>query len=63
MPNKIPDRRWQVISVDIIGELPLSQGFDAIMVVVDHLSKRIHTIPTTTQMDSAGIACLFLEHV
>jgi hypothetical protein len=63
MPNKIPDRRWQVISVDIIGELPLSRGFDAIMVVVDRLSKRIHAIPATTQMDSAGVARLFLEHV
>ncbi len=63
MPNKVPDRRWQVISVDVIGELPLSQGFDAIMVVVDRLSKRIHTIPTTTQMDSVGVARLFLEHV
>jgi hypothetical protein len=63
MPNKIPDQRWQVVSVDVIGELPLSQGFDAIMVVDDRLSKRIHAIPTTTQMDSVGVARLFLEHV
>jgi transposase InsO family protein len=52
-----------VISVDIIGELPLSRGFDAILVVVDRLSKRIHAIPTTTQMDSSGMAHLFLEYV
>jgi transposase InsO family protein len=63
MPNKVPTRCWQVISVDVIGELPLSHGYDAILVVVDHLSKRIHAIPTTTQMDSLGLACLFLEHV
>ena len=56
MPNKIPDCQWQVISVDLIMELPLSQGFDTILVVVDHLSKRIHTIPTTTKVDSSGIA-------
>jgi hypothetical protein len=49
--------------VDVIGELPLSRGFDAILVVVDRLSKRIHAIPTTTQMDSSGMARLFLEHV
>jgi transposase InsO family protein len=63
MPNKVPSRRWQVISVDVIGELPLSRGYDAILVVVDRLSKRIHAIPTTTQMDSSGMARLFLEHV
>ena len=31
--------------------------------VVDRLSKRIHTIPTVTSLDSAGVARLFLEHV
>ena len=33
------------------------------MVVVDHLSKRIHTIPTITTLNSAGVAHLFLENV
>ena len=36
MPNHIPDCHWQIISVDLITELPLSHGYDAIMVVVDH---------------------------
>jgi len=62
-PNRIPDRRWQIISVDLIGELPESQGFNCIMVVVDRLSKRIHAMPTTTTVDSAGIARLFRDHV
>jgi len=37
--NQIPDCCWQVISVDLIMELPPSQGYDAIMVVVDCLYK------------------------
>jgi hypothetical protein len=52
-----------VISVDTIGELPDSKGYNAILVVVDQLSKRIHAIPTVTAMDSAGVARLFLEHI
>ena len=47
----------------MIGELPESHGNNAILVVVDHLSKRIHAIPTVTSLDSEGIAQLFLENV
>src|SRR5258708_17292687 len=63
IPNKVPDRHWQVISIDMIRELLDSKGYNAILVVVDHLSKRIHAVPTVTSLDSAGVARLFLEHV
>src|SRR5260221_472772 len=63
IPNKVPDQHWQVISVDMIRELPDSKGYNAVLVVVDHLSKRIHAIPTVTSLDSAGVTWLFLEHI
>src|SRR5258708_3911662 len=63
IPNKVPSRHWQVISVDMIGALPDSKGYNAVLMVVDHLSKRIHTVPTVTSLDPAGVAQLFLEHV
>src|SRR5260221_959511 len=63
IPNKVPDRRWQVISVDMIRELLDSKGYNAVLMVVDRLSKRIHAVPTVTSLDSAGVAWLFLEHV
>ena len=63
IPNKVPDQCWQVISVDMIGELPDSKGYNAILVVVDRLSKQIHAIPMVTSLDSAGVTQLFLEHV
>src|SRR5258705_8141131 len=47
----------------MIGELLDSKGYNTILVVVDCLSKQIHTIPTVTSLDSAGVARLFLEHV
>src|SRR5260221_10950879 len=47
----------------MIRELPDSKGYNTIPMVVDHLSKRIHAIPTVTSLDSAGVAWLFLEHI
>src|SRR5258706_3647966 len=63
IPNRVPDQCWQVISVDMIRELLDSKGYNAVLVVVDRLSKRIHTIPTVTSLDSAGVTQLFLEHI
>src|SRR5260221_14333344 len=63
IPNRVPDQCWQVISVDMIGELLDSKGYNAVLVVVDHLSKWIYTIPTVTSLDSQEVAYLFLEHV
>src|SRR5258708_23770520 len=62
-PNWIPTHHWEVISVDTIRELPESKGYNTILVAVDRLSKCIHALPTITMVDSAGVACLFLEHV
>src|SRR5712664_4413920 len=47
----------------MIRELLDSKGYNAVLVVVDCLSKRIHAVPTVTSLDSAGVAQLFLEHV
>ncbi len=59
MPNHVPDHWWQVISVDLITELPQSHGYNALLVVVDHLSKQTHIILTTSDVTSLGVARLF----
>ena len=63
MPNPVPTRRWQVVTVDLIGELPQSRGYDAIFVAVDRLGKRVRIAPTNTTVESAGVARLFLHNV
>src|SRR5882724_7067705 len=63
MPNRIPDRQWQTISVDLITELPRSHRYNAIMVVIDHLSKCAHAVPTTSDVTALSIAWLFRDHV
>jgi hypothetical protein len=63
MPNRVPDYPWQVVTTDLITDLPPSQGYDSIWVVVDHLTKRVHAAPTTKAIDSLGLARLFRDHV
>ena len=47
-PLPTPESHWDTISVDFIVELPESHGYDAIMNVVDSMSKVSHFIPTHT---------------
>jgi len=63
-PLPIPERPWQVISIDFVGPLPATPDFfDTVLVVVDKLSKRAHYIPTTKNVTSKQTAHLLLEHV
>src|SRR5882724_312866 len=63
MPNHIPDCHWQIISVDLITELLWSHGYDAIMVIVDHLSKCAHAIPMMSDIMASRVAQLFRDHM
>jgi len=52
-----------MLSVDFVVELPLFSGYDAVMTVVDSVSKRAHFIPTHTTVTAEGAARLFLHQV
>ena len=62
-PLPIPDNPWDTVSVDFIVELPDLEGHDAVMVVVDSITKRAHFIPTFTTVTAAEMARLFIQHV
>jgi len=62
-PLSVPDARWDTLSVDFVVELPESSGHDAVMTVVDSISKRVHFVPTHTTVTVEGAARLFLHHV
>jgi len=62
-PLSVPDARWDTLSVDFVVELPESSGHDAVMTIVDSVSKRVHFVPTHTMVTAEGAARLFLHHV
>ena len=49
--------------MDFIEHLPKSDGFTAILVMVDHLTKQSIFIPTYDTVTSADLALLFVQHV
>jgi len=63
IPNSIPEKPWTHISADFIMKLPLAQGYDSILVVVDRLIKMAYFIPTTEKMSAEGLARLFRDNV
>ena len=58
-----PTQPWEVVSVDLVGPLPSSQGNDAIFNIVDHLSKMVIAIPTSVTLTSPQLAALYREKV
>lgn len=62
--HDIPLRPYDSVSIDLIVNLPWSdEEFNAILVVVDRLTKHAQFIPTTTGLNAEGFALLFVKHV
>src|SRR5260221_6226505 len=59
----IPGQPWESILMDFIKQLPTSEGFTAILVIVDRLTKQSLFIPTHDMVHAPQLARLFLTHV
>ena len=62
-PMPIPAQPWDVVSMDFIVDLPMSRGYNAIMVVIDHFSKQAHFVPTKPPLTALQVAKLFFKHI
>lgn len=62
-PLPIPQQAWRDISMDFITHLEPSNGFDAVLVVVDRLTKMKHFIPCNGTCDAEGVAKLYVQYV
>ena len=61
---QIPNRRWEQVSLDFITGLPRSRnGNDAILTLVDTVSKMAHFIPTKTTISAAETVELLADRL
>jgi hypothetical protein len=62
-PLDIPNRPWNDLSMDFITGLPQSEGMNAVLVVVDRLTKMAHFIPCTEETTAKDLAKLYRDHI
>jgi len=62
-PLPVPQRAWLDVSMDFVVGLPESEGFDAIWVVVDRLTKMRHYVPCHSTDSSEELARLFVKYI
>ena len=63
MPNSILAKPWTHISADFITKLPIAQGYDMILVVVNRLTKIVYFILTMEKTLAEELARLFRDNV
>ena len=65
-PLLIPSRPWTNVTLDFVTGLPISNGYNAILMVVDRLTKERHYIPCTIDENGTtteATAQLLLQNV
>jgi hypothetical protein len=62
-PLEVPKEPWEHVYLDFIMVLPPSDGFEAILVVVDKLSKSMVLVPAVTTVTAKKTARLYLDKV
>ena len=62
-PLPIPERPWMSVSMDFITQLPQVQGYNGIMVMVDHFSKYVVFVPTKMHCGAERTVELFFKNI
>ncbi|MBW0497500.1 hypothetical protein O181_037215 [Austropuccinia psidii MF-1] len=62
-PLPIPNGPWICLSMDFITQLPLSNSFDSIVVIVDRFSNMAVFSPTISSITSLDLAPLFIKNI
>jgi hypothetical protein len=60
-PLLFPPRPWHTISLDYLTHLHKSNGFNNVLIVVDHLTRMAHFLPCVATVTTEETATLFLQ--
>jgi len=61
--NKAPDRPWKSMAMDFITDLPKSEVYDTILVVIDRLTRMSHFIRCSKDLDAQQFTNLFMKEI
>ena len=62
-PLEIPSRKWAHVTTDLVTNLPESNGFTAIIVFVDKLSKMAHLTGCKKEVTAMEYAQIFIDNI
>jgi len=61
-PLELPYAPWQLVAMDFMMELPMSEEYDQLWVVIDRFTKMAHFIPLC-KMTAANLAVIYTREV
>ena len=62
-PLEIPSRKWAYVTTDLVTDLPESNGFTAIIVFVDKLTKMVHLVGCKKEVIAMEYVPIFFDNV
>jgi hypothetical protein len=62
-PNEVPQGIWETIMMDFITDLPVSNGYDSILTVVDRHSKAVILLPCHKTITAEQTSQLLINNV
>ena len=60
-PLEIPTKKWVHVTIDMVTDLLESDGYTAIAVFVDKLTKMVHFAPCRKEVDAMEYAWIFVD--
>ena len=59
-PIPPPERKWSQITTDLVTDLPETEGYMAVAVFVDRLTKMVHFAPCTKEVTAPDYSRIFV---
>ena len=60
-PLPVPERAWKVLSLDFVEGLPMFEGYNCILLIVDLFNKYAHFLSLCHPFTATTVAKLFIS--